>query len=154
MSTQSQFRGYARSWVGNDQHLRVSDAERSEVADRLAQHFAEGRLDQAEYDERVSRAMSAKTRADLNGLFDDLPGTGAPADSSAPAGSAAGPMYRRRRHGPLRAILLIFLVLAGISVAGHIVSSVFFWWFSPWWIILLLVILIAARATGGRSRTR
>ena len=43
--------------------------------DRLAEHFADGRLDQAEFDERVSRAMNAKTRADLSGLFADLPET-------------------------------------------------------------------------------
>src|ERR1700727_732325 len=57
----------------SDQHLRVSDAERQAVADRLGEHFAEGRLDQAEFDERAGRAMSAKTRAALCGLFDDLP---------------------------------------------------------------------------------
>ena len=70
-----QTRGFAASFrnVYSDQHLRVSDAERQEVADRLGEHFAEGRLDQAEFDERAGRAMSAKTRADLSGLFDDLP---------------------------------------------------------------------------------
>src|SRR5205823_1119073 len=61
-----------------DQHMRVSDAERQAVADRLAEHFSSGRLDQEEFDERISRAMSAKTRADLNGLFDDLPESGQP----------------------------------------------------------------------------
>jgi GntR family transcriptional regulator len=63
----------------SDQHLRLSDAEREAVTDRLAEHFAAGRLDQAEFDDRVGRAMSAKTRADLSGLFADLPETGAPA---------------------------------------------------------------------------
>lgn len=148
MSTQSQFRGFGRSWTGGDQHMRVSDADRSEVADRLAQHFAEGRLDQAEYDERVSRAMSAKTRADLSGLFDDLPDTGAPAADAGPSPR----VYPRRRRGPLRPILFVLLVLAVLSVAGHIASHLFFWWFTPWWLILLVVILIVSR--GGRSRAR
>jgi uncharacterized membrane protein YdfJ with MMPL/SSD domain len=44
-----------------DQHVRVSDAERTEVADRLAAHFSEGRLNPAELDERVAQAMNAKT---------------------------------------------------------------------------------------------
>ena len=73
---------WGRNWFAGpaqDQHMRVSDAERQAVADRLAEHFSSGRLDQAEFDDRVGRAMSAKTRADLNGLFDDLPETGAPA---------------------------------------------------------------------------
>ena len=54
-------------------HIRVSDAERAAVADRLAAHFGEGRLNQAEFDERVAKAMNATTRGDLSGLLDDLP---------------------------------------------------------------------------------
>ncbi len=46
------------------------------MADRLAAHFAEGRLNQAEFDERVAQAMNAKTRGDLSGLFADLPEPG------------------------------------------------------------------------------
>ena len=91
---------WARRIRYSDQHLRVSDAERNEVADRLAAHFGDGRLDQAEFDERVSRAMAAKTRGDLEGLFDDLPDPG-PAGASG-MGSSADPSvpYRvRRRHG-------------------------------------------------------
>src|SRR5271166_2219329 len=87
----------------SDQHLRVS------VADRLAEHFGEGRLDQAEFDERVGRAMNAKTRADLSGLFDDLPETGAPAMSACP------PRRRGRSHPGL--VLVLFFVLA--LTLGH-----------------------------------
>ena len=84
---------YSQSWARgsplfsgphSDQNLRVSDAERQAVTDRLAEHFADGRLDQVEFDERVGRAMNAKTRADLSGLFDDLPETGAPAVTDSP----------------------------------------------------------------------
>src|SRR6266568_931405 len=71
----------------SDQHLRVSDAEREAVADLLAEHFADGRLDQAEFDDRVGRAMSARTRADLSALFADLSETGAPAVPELPRGS-------------------------------------------------------------------
>jgi Domain of unknown function (DUF1707) len=56
-----------------DDGLRVSDADRGEVADRLAKHYSDGRLDQAEFDDRLDRAMRAKTRADLTGLLSDLP---------------------------------------------------------------------------------
>src|ERR1700755_3669647 len=80
-----------------DQHIRVSDAERTEVADRLAAHFAEGRLKQAEFDERVAQAMNATTRGDLSGLFDDLP---EPGPAGAPGGAGRG---RVRRQGPARA---------------------------------------------------
>jgi GntR family transcriptional regulator len=73
------------------QHLRVSDAEREAVTDQLAGHFAAGRLDQAEFDDRVGRAMSAKTRADLSGLFAGLPETGAPAVPELPRGGGGTP---------------------------------------------------------------
>ena len=70
----------------SDQHLRVSDAEREAVAGGLAGHFAAGRLDRAGFDDRVGRAMSAKTRADLRGLFADLPEPGALAAPELPGG--------------------------------------------------------------------
>jgi GntR family transcriptional regulator len=81
----------------SDQHLRVSDAEREAVCGRLAEHFAAGRLDQAEFDDRVGRAMRAKTRGDLSGLFADLSETGAPAGPGLPRGG--GPPGSGE-HGP------------------------------------------------------
>jgi len=81
----------ASGGVYSDQHLRVSDAERDAVAGRLAEHFAAGRLDQAEFDDRVRRAMSAKTRGDLRALFADLSETGAPAGLELAQGSDGTP---------------------------------------------------------------
>ena len=84
----------------SDQHLRVSDAEREAVTGRLAEHFAAGRLDQAEFGDRVGRAMSARTRADLSGLVADLPETRAPAVPALPRGGStpgAGRAGRGRR---------------------------------------------------------
>jgi GntR family transcriptional regulator len=75
----------------SDQHLRVSDAERQAVSGRLAEHFAAGRLDQAEFDDRVGRAMSAKTRGDLRGLLADLSETGAPAGLELGRGGGSTP---------------------------------------------------------------
>src|SRR5258707_1281235 len=96
-----------------DQHMRVSDADCSDVADRLARHYGDGRLDQAEFDDRISRAMGAKTVADFQGLFDDLPDlppevtdTAGKASGTPPptAGYAAIQRQRTRRRGPLRTI--------------------------------------------------
>ena len=75
----------------SDQHLRVSDAEREAVSGRLAEHFAAGRLDQAEFDNRVGRAMSAKTRGDLRGLLADLSETGARAGPELARGGGGTP---------------------------------------------------------------
>lgn len=53
--------------------LRIGDAERAEVTDRLAKHYSDGRLDQAEFEDRLDKAMRATTAADLAGLLADLP---------------------------------------------------------------------------------
>src|ERR1700748_790975 len=83
---------YSDQWTRrirySDQHIRVSDAERNAVAELLGQHYADGRLDQAEFDDRIARTMAAKTRGDLAGLFDDLPETG---PSGAGPGRPRGP---------------------------------------------------------------
>ena len=53
--------------------MRVGDAERDAAANDLREHFASGRLTQDELNERLDRTFAAKTRADLGGLFTDLP---------------------------------------------------------------------------------
>jgi hypothetical protein len=136
---QSRTRGFSPLFRGlySDQHLRVSDAERQVVTDRLAEHFADGRLDQAEFDDRVGRAMNAKTRGDLSGLFSDLPETGAPAVPDHP--------LRRRRHP----VLLFVLLVLFIAAAAHAVL----WVTVPWlWVAFLGVALLFASGTIGRRR--
>jgi hypothetical protein len=54
--------------------LRVSDSERQAAAQRLGAAWAEGRLDDAEYDRRLGLAYAAVTYGDLDLLFPDLPG--------------------------------------------------------------------------------
>jgi GntR family transcriptional regulator len=83
----------------SDQHLRVSDVEREAATRRLAEHFAAGRLDQAEFDDRIGRAMSARTRADLNGLFADLSETGVPGVPELPRGGGSAPGGEPRGPG-------------------------------------------------------
>jgi DUF1707 SHOCT-like domain len=56
-----------------DRSLRVSDAERDEVATLLRDAAAEGRLTPDELDERVEKALSARTGTDLDTLLTDLP---------------------------------------------------------------------------------
>ncbi|MFD0852767.1 DUF1707 domain-containing protein, partial [Actinomadura adrarensis] len=57
--------------------LRVSDAERDRVVERLQDAYAEGRLEHDEFDMRMHLAMTAKTRGDLSAVTRDLsPATG------------------------------------------------------------------------------
>jgi hypothetical protein len=54
-------------------HLRASSADRERAADVLKAAFAEGRLTQDEYTERIGLAHESRTYADLAALTDDLP---------------------------------------------------------------------------------
>lgn len=58
--------------------LRVGDADRLAAAERLTAHTTAGRLTLAEHDQRVSAVWAARTRAELDGLFTDLPALVAP----------------------------------------------------------------------------
>jgi hypothetical protein len=122
MNTQQRPRGFAPLFRGPyiDQNMRVSDAERQAVADRLAEHFSDGRLDHAEFDERVGRAMSAKTRADLAGLMDDLPETALPGTALPGTGAPAVPAPSGRpRRRPVRGFLTLVLIVVLLSAVGH-----------------------------------
>lgn len=71
--------------------LRASDRERDAVVQRVQQAFAEGRLDDTEFDERMRAALTARTHADLDALLADLPAeTAAPGPASATAGRGPG----------------------------------------------------------------
>jgi hypothetical protein len=125
-----------------DQHLRVSDAERNAVAERLSAHYADGRLDQSEFDDRVSRTMSAKTRGDLLGLFDDLPDT-EPAQAGGPGGpgGTAMPCRPRRRGGIFRPLVLLVLVMVLASAAWHAATSFYVPWF-PIAVVIAIALLV------------
>ncbi|MGI3786071.1 MAG: DUF1707 SHOCT-like domain-containing protein [Janthinobacterium lividum] len=55
------------------QPVRIGDAERDAALDKLADHFAAGRLTRDELDERTDKAMGARFDSDLDALFRDLP---------------------------------------------------------------------------------
>src|SRR5690349_7684130 len=90
--------------------MRVSDADRHDVAEVLRQAAGEGRLDLAELDERLEATYAAKTYADLVPITADLPAThGAtqPAPSAPPRPLAGydrslALMSETSRSGPWR----------------------------------------------------
>jgi hypothetical protein len=168
---------YGQQWTryirpgSSDQHIRVSDAERAEVADHLAAHYSDGRLDRAEFDERVARAMSAKTRADLNGLFDDLPdlkgrhgtdGTGpaggapgAPGGVFGPAGPYRADRAGRRHRGSVRPILGVVVAIIVVSAIWNTFLHFFFipFFYIPWFLVLALIVAVVfARQAPGHTR--
>jgi hypothetical protein len=138
----------------SDQHLRVSDAERNAVTERLATHYSDGRLDQAEFDERVSKAMAAKTRGDLDGLFDDLPDP-EPAGGSRNVrpGDPSVPYRRRRRGGFGRVLLLVVLLIVALSVISHVMAAFAFGF--PWfWVAALVAVVLLVNRSAHHRHDR
>ena len=139
----------------SDQHIRVSDTERNAVAELLGQHYADGRLDQPEFDDRISRTMAAKTRGDLTGLFDDLPETGpmgaGPAGPGGPVGPAV-PYRGRRRGGIVRTLLLLLLVFICANFAWHAFTSLFFIQPLVWAFVIVAVIMLVNRSAHRHDR--
>lgn len=59
--------------AGPEPAIRASDRERDAATQRLQEAFAEGRLDDSEFDQRMRTALSARTRPELDRLLADLP---------------------------------------------------------------------------------
>jgi hypothetical protein len=65
--------------------IRVSHADRDRVAEQLRVAAGDGRLTMEELDERLERALDARTGSELALLVTDLPATGADLGSGLPA---------------------------------------------------------------------
>jgi hypothetical protein len=89
--------------------VRVGDAERERAAEALADHYAAGRLDHAEYVERLDAIWTARTRADLDMLFHDLPRAARPEPAS-----------RSRRSGPPFPLIALAVLVVGVVVLTHL----------------------------------
>jgi len=62
-------------WANNGRgQMRAADVDRDRAVSFLTTAFTEGRLTKDEYDERVERALHARTYADLDVIVTDLPG--------------------------------------------------------------------------------
>ncbi|OBJ44094.1 hypothetical protein A5630_17380 [Mycolicibacterium mucogenicum] len=61
------------STPGSRAQMRVVDTDRIQVAHLLSDAAAQGRLPMSEYEDRLNRAYSAQTYAELSKLSDDLP---------------------------------------------------------------------------------
>jgi hypothetical protein len=102
--------------VGPDPAFRVGDAERAAACDALAEHFAAGRLDPAELEDRLGRAMAARSQADLGVLFRDLqPRRPVPA---APGATTAGDQVAQRGGARPAVPFLVSLVVLSLMLAG------------------------------------
>ncbi len=155
--------------------LRIGDREREQAVTHLGTAFAEGRLDLAEYDERVASAYGAKTASDLLHLTADLP-LATREHPAQPAAGAASRSHRgtRRRTavenrpgtqvvypGWLRAAWLTYAAAVSINLVIWLIVSVstanlaYFWpmWVAGPWGVILAFRTLAYRTGPASSRT-
>jgi hypothetical protein len=92
--------------------LRASDADRDAVVDRLREAAGEGRLEPDELEERVDRALRARTYGELAELLADLPGDG----------RLFSPHTRRRTSPVARSVVLGAGLLVAVIVAFAVVA--------------------------------
>lgn len=92
-----------------DPLVRVSSQEIDEAIHQLQTAFGDGRLDEQEFDDRMSKAIQVKTKGELFALLDDLV-------SEPKSSSIRFPSFGARRldHGALA-------VFSGIEKKGHFV---------------------------------
>jgi len=114
---------------GDSSPLRIGDAQRDAAVEALRAHFSEGRLSVGEFDERMGKALAAKTADDLRPLFADLP-----RDTEAVNGVSVwrAPVPAVRKPGTL-ALLQRWM----IALAPVLWLLVFTGW-NQWWLAYVL----------------
>ena len=113
--------------------LRISDADREAAIASLGEHYAAGRLDKDEFDERSDAVWTAKTGADLAPLFADL----GPLHSPEPDRRPRSPWGRRGWWPvPFVPVLLVLIALTALThipfVLLFVVGCFFLWGRRRW----------------------
>lgn len=111
---------------------RIGNAEREAATALLGDHFAQGRLEHEEYDERLDAVWSSRTRADLDQVFWDLPRPVVAAPSR--------PVRPARRRIPL--IVLVLAALGALALVSE----------APWLLLIAAAWFLLFRS--GRRHTR
>lgn len=88
---------------------RIGDTERDVASARLGDHYATGRLEHEEYDERLDAIFSARTRADLDQVFWDLP-------RAVPPAVPPRPVPGTRRGMPRWVPMVVIALLIAVAV--------------------------------------
>jgi len=128
----------------NDQ-LRIGDSEREAAARELGEHFAQGRITVDEHSERLEQVWAARTNAELQPVFRDLPRPRA-AQAPRPTRPAATPGSGVPDRRPPVHVPFLFKLLVGIVVVAVALHHL---WFL---LIALLVYVFLIRRFTHRRR--
>lgn len=141
-----------------DERIRVSDADRERVAERLREHFAEGRLTSDELEERIAAALTAKTVGDLRRPLADLPAQASvPGSGPTRAAVRAVPPRLARRGAAIRwrphpLPLLLIAVVAAVLLPGTGALLVMVKIVALVWLLAIVAAISAIVRLGIRAR--
>ena len=110
---------------------RVGDAERAGTVDLLKEAHVAGYLTLAEIDERLSAALAARTRADLEPLLTDLPPEWR-ARQEGKDGQGDRPAAPPQHAGRPAALRLLLPLVVGLVIVALVVLAVTRGFFFPW----------------------
>jgi hypothetical protein len=120
--------------AGRDPSLRAGDADRERIADRLRVAHTEGRIDLAEFQQRLERCYESKTFGELDQLVRDLPFEQQPARRST---SAPGWTVRLAAMATIVAVLSVLVAVSAGPRHQHFVwvwiPLMFLVWRMVWW---------------------
>lgn len=121
--------------------IRIADADRVHVTQRLQIAYAEGRIDTGELEERLASVHQARTKSDLTPILADLPPD--PSVALEASSGARAPNWIRPWVGPFLAPPIICTIIWAITMPGG-----YFW---PVWVWLgcLTPVLIAVLSGWG-----
>lgn len=105
---------------------RVGDLERSAACDQLSAAFAAGRLDGVELDDRLARAMAARTRNELLPLLRDLGSSPESAPGPNPRPSSPRPSWTGYEMMALIMLIGSVVVVSGMLLVIAGVNSAYF----------------------------
>jgi len=129
--------------VGNE-HVRASDADREKIVERLRSAMNEGRLNLAEFDDRVQQVYAARTYGELSPILSDLPAV-RERPGAAPAGRV--PPWVLIMWTPWVFVNILCVVIWLATGAGYFWP---FWVEVPWGLALCIPTVIGI--TVGRNQ--
>jgi hypothetical protein len=107
--------------------MRVSDAERGKVQDRLCRAQEIGQLDLTEFDDRVRSVWAARTKGELDRVTADLP--------ALPEPPGRRPVFSDTGGGiALRVLTIIWCSLAATSLVIWGILALTTDFDYPWWL--------------------
>ncbi|MFC7583078.1 DUF1707 and DUF4870 domain-containing protein [Nonomuraea antimicrobica] len=99
-------------------HLRVTNQDREDVVEHVKAAYAEGRFDKFEFDERLERAMTARTHGDLMPIMNELYGVQVAPRPASPPQRPVGPQNMTESSERLGGALAHLLPVVGFPILG------------------------------------